>query len=82
MDKKKILIVILFLVAAVVAGVCLKIYQNESQPVYQQMADLEVLFSGEEISALYDDGEKLWLGLKSGLRTLDRETGEPLEVID
>lgn len=82
MDKKKIVIVILFLAAMVAAGVGLKIYQSESQPVYQQMANLEVLFSGEEISALYDDGEKLWVGLKSGLRTIDRETGEELEVID
>ena len=82
MDKKKIAIVILFLAAMVAAGIGLKAYQAGSQPVYQQMENLQVLFAGEEISALYDDGEKLWVGLKSGLRTIHRETGEPLEVID
>ena len=46
MDKKKIVIVILFLAAMVAAGIGLKIYQSESQPVYQQMANLKVLLAG------------------------------------
>ena len=82
MDKKKIGIVLFFLVAMVTAGIGLKIYQTENEPTYQKMDNLHVLFAGEEISALYDDGEKLWVGLKSGLRTIDRRTGDPLETID
>ena len=82
MDKKKIFIVVFFLAAMAAAGVGLKMYQADSEPVYEKMDYLHVLFQGEEISALYDDGQKLWVGLKGGLRTIHRETGEPLEVID
>lgn len=82
MDKKKIFVVVFFLAAMVAAGVGLKMYQADSEPVYEKMDYLHVLFQGEEISALYDDGQKLWVGLKDGLRTIHRETGEPLEVID
>lgn len=82
MDKRTIRIVLAFLAAMVAAGVGLKLWLAGSEPVYERMEGLTVLFPGEEISALYDDGEKLWVGLKSGLRTLDRDTGAPLAVID
>ena len=75
MDKKKIFIVVFFLAAMAAAGVGLKMYQADSEPVYEKMDYLHVLFQGEEISALYDDGQKLWVGLKDGLRTIHRETG-------
>lgn len=82
MDKRKIVIVVFFLILMVAAGMGMKFYQVQSTPVYEVLDNLHVLYDGEEISALYDDGEKLWVGLKTGIVTIDRSTGELLEVID
>lgn len=50
MDKKKIFIVVFFLAVMAAAGVGLKMYQADSEPVYEKMDYLHVLFQGEEIS--------------------------------
>lgn len=43
---------------------------------------ISVFLEGQEVSALFDDGEALWVGGKDGIKLLDNSSGETLAHLD
>lgn len=82
--KKTVVICTVFLILLLGSGVLLlKAGQKEqSEAAALKRGDLFVFLPGSEISALFDDGNALWVGGKGGIQLLDRLTGEPLKVLD
>lgn len=80
MNRKSILILGIIFGLITAAGIVYKIFTKE--PDVPKNEALTVLMTGVEISALYDDGEKLWTGTNEGIYILDRDTGETVKKLD
>ena len=76
MNKRSMTVLICFFTLLIASGVIYKI-MNRNTPA-QQYDNLQVILPGIEISALFDDGEKLWTGTAEGIYLLDRDTGDIL----
>ncbi len=76
MNRKTMILFGVFLAVLIAAGIAWNIFNKE--PEAEIIDDLSVFLPGVEISALYDDGERLWVGTSEGLYLLDRKTGEIL----
>ena len=74
MNKRSIIIFSILLAILVTAGIMYRIIIREPEP--DRYDNLTVFLPGIEISALYDDGERLWAGTAEGIYLLDRDTGE------
>ena len=80
MNKKSMIILICFFALLTVAGV---VYQTvNKEPQAEQYDNLSVLLPGIEISALFDDGERLWTGTAEGIYLLDRDSGATIRKLD
>ena len=80
MNRKNGMIIGIFLVALIVIGI---IYQaTKETPQAEIHENLQVVLPGVEISALYDDGTRLWVGSPEGIYWLDRDTGETIKKLD
>ena len=80
MNRKSILILVIIFGLLTSAGIAYQIITRKSAAPRDEA--LTVLMPGIEISALYDDGEKVWAGTGEGLFILDRNTGETIEKLD
>ncbi len=74
MNRKSILILAVVFGLLTVSGIAYQIITKKSAPPRNDA--LTVLMPGTEISALYDDGERLWAGTGTGIFILDRDTGD------
>ena len=80
MNRRNIAILALFFVGLIAA---VMIYRGtRAEPEAEQFENLQVVMPGAEISALLDDGERLWVGTTDGIYWLDRDTGEMLKKLD
>ncbi|MCR5032706.1 MAG: hypothetical protein K6A92_07580 [Lachnospiraceae bacterium] len=80
MNRKTIGVIALFLMGLILIGL---LYRNSrKEPEAVVMENLQVFLPGQEISALMDDGEKLWVGTPDGIYLLDRDTGETMKQLD
>ena len=80
MNKKSIIILVCFFALLTAAGVVYQILSREPQA--EQYDNLEILFPGIEISALFDDGQRLWAGTAEGIYILDRDSGATIRKLD
>ena len=74
MNRKSILILAIVFGLLTMSGIAYQIITKKSAP--RRNDALTVLMPGTEISALYDDGERLWAGTGTGIFILDRDTGD------
>ncbi len=80
MSKRDLILLGIFMGILIVCGI---IYQhNKPKPVYETYEELSVLMEGTEISALFDDGARLWVGASDGIYWLDNATGELQKKLD
>ncbi len=81
MNKKNISIIILMIIV-ISTFIIISMVSNQSN---KNMADakkfdwIDIFLANSEISAIFDDGEKIWAGGRDGLIWLDRNTGEILK---
>ena len=80
MNRKNLIILILFFLIMIGAGIAYRFLYTEPEP--EIMDNLEVVFPGAEISALFDDGDFLWVGTADGIYLLGRDTGEIRRKLD
>ena len=80
MNRKSILILAVVFGLLTMSGIAYQIITKKSAP--RRNDALTVLMPGTEISALYDDGERLWAGTGTGIFILDRNTGDITEKPD
>ena len=80
MNRKSILILAILFGLLTTAGIAYQIITRKSAPPRDEA--LTVLMPGIEISALFDDGERVWAGTGEGLYILDRDTGDIVEKLD
>ncbi len=80
MNRKSLLILAIIFGLLTAAGIAYQIVTKKSAPPRDEA--LTVLMSGTEISALFDDGERVWAGTGEGLFLLDRDTGDIVEKLD
>ena len=64
----------------VLAGIIYKFAFNDDKA--EKFEGLDVFMAGTEISALYDDGEKLWVGTSEGIFFINRDNGDLIKKID
>ncbi|MBR5116846.1 MAG: hypothetical protein IK096_07245, partial [Lachnospiraceae bacterium] len=80
MNRRSIGIMAILFVLLAAAGV---VYQAVTrEPAAVKDDTMTVLMPGIEISALYDDGARVWAGTNEGIYLLDRDTGEITEQVD
>ncbi|MCR4588746.1 MAG: hypothetical protein K5682_10095 [Lachnospiraceae bacterium] len=72
--------ILAFLILLILVGIFYN--RNLQEPEAHIMENLTVFLPGQEISALFDDGEKLWVGTPEGVYLLDPESGETLRKLD
>lgn len=80
MNKKNILILVVIFGILTVSGIAYQLITRKPAPTKDEA--LTVLMAGTEISALYDDGEKVWAGTGEGLFIIDRDTGETIKKLE
>lgn len=82
--RKTMSILSILLVVLVAAGWLLTQAGQEehTETITEKRNDLSVFLPGQEISALFDDGDALWVGGKDGILLLDRLTGESVKTLD
>ncbi|MBR4718767.1 MAG: hypothetical protein IKP31_00835 [Lachnospiraceae bacterium] len=80
MNRKSILILLTVFSLLTAAGITYQMITKEA--VTPKDEALTVLLPGIEISALYDDGGRLWAGTGEGVFILDRDTGDTVKKLD
>ncbi len=66
------------IVVSVSLGIYFKSIESE-EIASKKLEFLDVFLDNSEVSAIYDDGRKLWIGGRDGLLLLDRVSGEILD---
>ncbi len=80
--KNVLLRLLIFLLIAASCLFYLSNRQKEQEALDNKRYEgIRVFLEGTEISALYDDGTKLWVGTKDGILLLDRESGQQIQKI-
>ena len=80
MNKKSILILVILFGLLTASGIAYQFITRK--PAAEKDEALSVLMAGTEISALYDDGEKVWAGTGEGVFIIDRDTGETMKKLE
>ena len=80
MNRKSILILAIVFGLLTAAGAVYQVITRK--PAAPKNEALTVLMPGIEISALFDDGERVGAGTGEGICILDRDTGEKIEKLD
>ncbi len=80
MKRKSIGLILAFFIVLILVGI---VYNRKMQETEDSVIDnLTVFMPGQEISALFYDGAKLWVGTPEGIYLLDPESGEMLKKLE
>ncbi len=85
-QAKSALVLISFLIIALIAFGIISSRERNRREKDLKIEALEVFLPDKEVSGIFDDGKKLWIGGRDGILWVDRKTGEaldsPLDDID